>query len=118
MSTGIRDCRVKLYDGSKHVLDFVRRFYLEDGTYDEWSVAVKPASNKVMMHPNRPRPGDTHSPDQFVERLPDGRRMLKNVPGIRRVLFDELSSILDTLVTLRGDEHKLTVGELRQCLRH
>ena len=68
------------------------------------------------MHPNRPRPVDTAKPDRYLQELPDGRRVLRNVPGLRRVLLGELTGVLDRLVELRGDKFSLTVGELSQCI--
>jgi hypothetical protein len=115
----VRDLRIRLFDGSDHVLDFVKRSHFDNGewTSDEWGVAVKPASNRVMMHPKRPRPVDTDNPDRYVKELPDGRRVLRNVPGLRTVQFGELAGVLDRLVELRGDKFSLTVGELSQCIR-
>jgi hypothetical protein len=80
----VRDLQVKLVDHNDHtVLAFVRRGYLEDGqwNWDDWGIAVKPASNKVRMHPDRPRAADTGTPDRYLKQ-PDGDRRVMELPGL------------------------------------
>jgi hypothetical protein len=93
---------IKLVDSrGRTVLSFVKR---DD---DDWAVAVKPRSRKMLMH-NRPQP--TQTPGRYLTQLPDGRRELQ-LPGLT-LRWEKVTPILDKLA-----EHDvttpLTIDQLR-----
>jgi hypothetical protein len=94
-------------------LSFVKRAYCDDDgvwTSDEWSVAVKPRSQKVLMH-NRLQP--TETPARYLKQLPDGRFVLE-LPGLT-LRWEKVTRVLDKLA-----EHKvptITIDQLRGSIR-
>jgi hypothetical protein len=121
-----RDIEIKLVDRcGRTVLSFVKRAYCDDGvwTSNDWDVAVKPRSHKMLMH-NRPQP--TQTPAHYLKQLPDGRRVLQLPDQTRPWSWGKVTAALDRLAEHltwiprgRRGEHAygtrtLTVDELRK----
>jgi hypothetical protein len=113
MSEDVRDTEIKLVNASgRTVLSFVKRAYCDDGvwTCDEWGVALKPRSQKMLAHIRR-QPTDT--PARYLKQLPDGRRVLE-LPRLT-LRWEKVTPVLDKLA-----EHNVaTIGidRLRDCIR-
>ena len=142
----VRDIKIELVHVYGYVLSFVKRAYFDDDgvwTSDDWGVAGKPRSQKVLMHANPPRPSDTDTAHKYLKDLPDGRRVLeipykylKDLPEGRRVRcraslrlrWEKVTPVLDRLAEDltwrpggRRGEHAcgtrtLTVDELRDLV--
>ena len=114
MNNLVRDVEIKLVDDAhRTVLSFVKRGYCDGGvwTWDDWGVAVKPRSQKMLMH-NRRQP--TLTPARYLKQLPDGRRVLQ-LSGLT-LRWEKVTPELDRLV-----EHNvptLTIDQLRDCIRY
>jgi hypothetical protein len=92
---------IKLVDSrGRTVLTFVKR------ADDDWGVAVKPRSRKMLMH-NRPQP--TQTQDRYLKQLPDGRHVLE-LPDLT-LRWEKVTPVLDKLA--EHDVPKLTVDDLR-----
>jgi hypothetical protein len=108
----VRDTQIKLLDsGGRTVLSFMKRAYCEEGvwTADEWGIAVKPRSQKMLMH-NRPQ--STETPDRYLKQR-DGRLVLE-LPGLT-LRWEKVTPVLDKLA-----EHgvaTITIDQLRDCIR-
>jgi hypothetical protein len=113
MNNGARDTEIRLTnDRGRTVLAFIKRAY-GDGTSDSWDVAVKPASTKVLAHPDKPRPVDKDTPARYLKQLPDGRRELE-LRGLT-LRWEKVTPILDRLA--ENDIRAITIDQLRACLR-
>jgi hypothetical protein len=75
----VRDIQITLVDDTGYVVSFVKRSYRENGvwTSDEWGLAARPRSVKVLVHPDTPRLSDTDTPEKYLKQLADGRRVLE-----------------------------------------
>lgn len=124
----VRDIEIKLVDSGGHtVCAFVKRTYCDHGvwTSDDWGVAVKPRSQKMLMH-NRRQP--TQTPDRYLKYLPDEDRYVLELPGLT-LRWEKVTPVLDQLAEQltwqpggRHGEHirgtrTLTGDELRDCIR-
>ena len=118
----VRDIEIKLVNrDGRTVLSFVKRAYCDDDgvcTSDDWDVAVKPRSEKMLMHE---RPQKTQTPDRYLKQLPDGRRVLQ-LAGLT-LRWGKVTPVLDRLAKKltwvpRGEHaygtRTLTVDELRE----
>jgi hypothetical protein len=109
----VQDIEIKLVnDDSRTLLSFVKRAYRDGGvwTSDDWGVAVKPRSKKMLKH-DRPQP--TQTPQQYLTYLPDEDRYVLKLPGLT-LRWEKVTPVLDELA-----EHNVTtvtVEQLRQCV--
>jgi hypothetical protein len=107
----VRDIEIKLVDHrGRTVLTFVKRVF-RDGEVcssdDDWGVAVKPRSQKMLMHSRRQ---PTQTPARYLKRRPDGRQVLE-LPALT-LRWEKVTPVLDKLA-----EHnwvRLTVDQLRE----
>jgi hypothetical protein len=121
----VRDIEIKLVDrGGRTVLSFVKRAFCDDGvwTSDDWGVAVKPRSKKMLMHD---RPQQTQTPERYLTYLHDEDRYVLKLPGLT-LRWENVTPVLDDLAenlawVPRGihSEHAygtrtLTVDQLRE----
>jgi hypothetical protein len=112
----VKDLTIKLVDGAgRTVCAFVKRLYLENGEWngDDWGVALKPASEKVRMHPDRPRPADQDSSERYLKQQADGRRVFE-IPGLW-LRWEKVAPVLDRLA--ESGIQQLTVAQFRECIR-
>jgi hypothetical protein len=108
----VQNIEIKLFDSlGRTVLSFVKRAYCDGDvwTSDDWGVAVKPRSKKMLMH-NRSQPTQTTA--RYLKQLPDGRQVLE-LRGLT-LRWEKVTPVLDKLA-----EHNvptLTVDQLRDCV--
>jgi hypothetical protein len=111
----VRDTEIKLVDHrGRTVLSFVKRAYCgDDGvwTSDDWGVAVKPRSQKMLRH-NRTQP--TQAGDRYLRALADGRLELE-LPGLT-LRWENVTPALDKLVK-DNVTTPLTIDQLRGIVR-
>jgi hypothetical protein len=115
MSEDVRDTEIKLVNHrGRTVFSFVKRAYCDDGvwTSDEWSVAVKPRSQKTLAH-NRRQP--TQTPDRYLKYLPDEDRKVLELPELT-LRWEKVTPVLDKLA-----EHNvatISIDRLRDCINY
>jgi hypothetical protein len=106
----VRDDEIKLINAAGRTeLSFVRRSYCDDGAWisDDWSVAVKPRSRKMLAH-ERSQP--TQTPDRYLKYLPDEDRYVLELPGLTR-RWEKVTPVLDKLA--EHDVSEISIDGLR-----